>query len=95
MIFVVSTDNKLVAAPRRQLDEDISHAVLANGDPVLAAGEFDVEVGGSAIVVSALNDMSGHYQPGAGGLAIAQEALEAAGIGIRPDAVTSYDWESP
>ncbi len=95
MIYVVSTSRMIVAAPRRRLDEDISHAVLANGNPVFAAGEFDVEVDGSAIVVSALNDMSGHYQPGAGGLAIAREAFEAAGISVRPDAVTSYDWESP
>ena len=95
MIFVVITDGRLVAAPRRQHGENISHAVLANGGPVLAAGEFSVEFHGSEIVVSALNDMSGHYRPGAGGLAIAQESFETAGIRVRPDVVTSYHWEAP
>lgn len=94
MIFVVLLDGSLVAAPRRQRNEDISHTVLSGGGPVLAAGEFSVGFRGSEIVVSALNDMSGHYQPGTDGLAVAQEAFEAAGISILPDAVTSYDWEA-
>ncbi len=94
MIFVVLTDGRLVAAPRRQHGENISHAVLANGGPVLAAGEFSVEFHGSEIVVSALNDMSGHYRPGADGLAIAQETFETAEISVRSEAVTSYDWEA-
>ena len=67
---------------------------LANGGPVLAAGEFSVEFQGSEIVVSALNDMSGHYRPGADALAIAQETFETAGILVRSEAVTSYDWEA-
>lgn len=94
MIFVVLLDGRLVAAPRRQLDENISHAVLSNGDPVLAAGEFSVGFHGSQTVIAALNDMSGHYKPGADGLAVAQEAFETAGFSVSPDAITSYDWES-
>ena len=94
MIFVVSLDGSLVAAPRRQRNEDISHTVLSGGGPVLAAGEFSVAFRGSEIVVSALNDMSGHYKPGTDGLAVAQDAFEAAGISILADAVTSYDWEA-
>ena len=94
MIFVVSSDGQLVAAPREQGGAHTSHAVLANGEPVLAAGEFTVDFRGSEIVVSALNNMSGHYQPGADGLAVAQDAFEAAGISVRPGAATSYDWKS-
>lgn len=95
MIFVVLREGKLVAAPRERADAHTSHAVLANGDPVLAAGEFTVVLHGSEIVVSALNDMSGHYRPGAEGLAVAQRAFEAAGIDVRADAINSYDWEAP
>ncbi len=94
MIFVVLNNGKLVAAPRERGAAHTSHAVLANGGPVLAAGEFTVEFRGSEIMVSALNDMSGHYQPGADGLAVAQDAFEAAGISVRPEATTSYDWRS-
>lgn len=95
MIFAVLVDGSLVAAPRRHHDEDISHAALAGGGPVLAAGEFRVEFQGSAIAVSELNDMSGHYQPGAEGLVAAQRAFETAGIDVRPGAINSYDWEAP
>ena len=94
MIFVVLIDGSLVAAPRRHHDENISHAVLSGGDPVLAASEFSAELHGSVIVVTELNDMSGHYRPGADGLAAAQDAFEAAGISIRPGAIKSYDWEA-
>ncbi len=95
MIFVVLTGGGLVAVPRQQRYRHISHAVLASGAPVLAAGEFAVEYDGTMMIVSALNDMSGHYQPGTGALAVAAAAFEGAGFGVRPDAITSYDWEAP
>lgn len=34
-------------------------------------------------------------RPSAGSLAVAEEAFEGAGIGVRPDAITSYDLEAP
>ena len=102
MIFVVLTGGGLVAAPRLQRYRHISHTVLASGVPVLAAGEFAVEHDGTTMIVSALNNMSGHYQnmsghyqPGTGALAVAAEAFEAAGIRVLPDAVTPYDFGAP
>ena len=92
MIFVVLTEGGLVVAPRQQRLENISHAVLAERRPVLAAGEFEVEFEGRTMVVSALNNMSGHYQPAADSLEVAQEAFEAVGIYVRPGAVTPYDF---
>ncbi len=94
MIFVVLSDSRLVVAPRRQHNENISHAVLSDGNPVLAAGEFDVEFREAEIIVSAINNMSGHYQPAANVLEMAREAFDAAGISVRPDAVNPYDWEA-
>ena len=94
MIFVVLSWGGLVAAPRRQRGENTSHAVLADGGPVLAAGEFEVEFDGPTMFVSALNNMSGHYQPTPDSLAVAQEAFEAAGIHVRPGAVTPYDFKA-
>ena len=95
MIFVVSGEGKLVVARRRQRGEHISHAVLAGGGSVLAAGEFEVGFDGSSKVVSELNNMSGHYRPSADSLAVAAEAFEAAGIRVLPDAVTPYDFGAP
>ena len=95
MIFVVLSSGGLVAAPRQQQDEHISHAVLADGGSVLAAGEFEVRFDGSATVVSELNNMSGHYRPSADSLVVATEAFEAAGIRVLPDAVTPYDFGAP
>ena len=95
MIFVVLTGGGLVAAPQLQRYRHISHAVLASGAPVLAAGEFAVEYDGTTMIVSALNNMSGHYRPETGTLAVAAAAFERAGISVRPGAITSYDWEAP
>lgn len=95
MIFVVLPSGALVAAPRRRRGENISHAVLAAGGPVLAAGEFQMDFGGTTMEVSELDNMSGHYRPSSDALAIARTAFEAAGISVRPGAVTPYDWEAP
>ncbi|WP_420626347.1 hypothetical protein [Candidatus Poriferisodalis sp.] len=95
MVFVVLAGSGLVAAPRRQRGEHISHAVLADGGPVLAAGEFEVEFDGATMFISAINNMSGHFQPPADSLEVAQEAFGAAGIHVRPDAVTPYDFRAP
>ena len=95
MIFVLLPGGGLVAAPRQQRGEHISHPVLANGGTVLAAGEFQTDFDGSAIVVSELDNMSGHYQPSSATLALARTAFEAAGINVRPDGVRPYDWEAP
>lgn len=95
MIFVVLVNGALLAAPRRHHDEDISHAVLADGGPVLAAGEFDAEIIGPQLFVSSLNNLSGHYRPTADSLTVARRAFETAGITVRCDAITSDDWEAP
>ncbi len=94
MIYVVA-GGRLLASRRQVGIEHISHAVLAEGGPVKAAGEFEVVAEDGALVVSALNNMSGHYQPAEASLRQAQQAFEAAGIRVRPDAVQSYDFGSP
>ena len=94
MIYVVTTGQLL--ASRRQVGiEHISHAVLAGGGPVQAAGEFEVVAEDGALVVSALNNMSGHYRPSTESLEIAQQAFQAAGIRVRSGAIHSYDFGTP
>lgn len=95
MVFVVVGGGRLVAAPREQGGEHISHAVLADGGTVLAAGEFEVGFDGGAMVVSELNNVSGHYRPGESALTVARAAFDAAGIDVRSRGITSYDWGAP
>lgn len=91
MIYVVIGGQLLVS--KRQVGvEHITHAVLANGGPVQAAGEFEVVAEQRQLVVSALNNMSGHYCPPDASLQVAQEAFENAGIRVRSGAVQSYDF---
>lgn len=93
MIYVV-VSGRLLASKRQVGFEHISHAVLADGGSVQAAGEFEVEAGQRGLVVSALNNMSGHYRPAAASLDVARQAFEAAGIPVRSEAVHSYPWEA-
>ena len=94
MIYVVVGEHLLVSK-RRVGDEHISHAVLANGGPVQAAGEFDIGTEHEAPVVSVLNNMSGHYRPVEASLEVARIAFESAGLRIPTGAVHSYDWREP
>ncbi len=91
MIYVL-VGGHLLVSKRKVGDEHISHAVLANGGPVQAAGEFDIGTEHGAPVVSTLNNMSGHYRPAAASLEVARTAFESAGVRIPPGAVQSYDW---
>ena len=93
MIFVVVGD-RLLVSKRLVLGEHISHAVLVGGEPVQAAGEFEVVEEQEATVVSILTNMSGHYRPAKSSLAVAQEAFEAAGLRIRPGGVHHYDLQA-
>lgn len=91
MIFVV-VDGQLLVSKRRVMGESISHAVLADGGPVEVAGEFEVAGEGETVVVTALNNMSGHYRPDADSLSVAKEAFEARGVPVRPGCIRPYDW---
>jgi len=94
MIYVV-VGGRLLVSKRRADNEHISHAVLANGGPVHAAGEFKIKVDNSALAVSALDNMSGHYRPDEASLEVARTAFESAGVRIPTGAVQSYDWLEP
>ena len=93
MIYVVVGD-RLLASKRRAMGEHITHAVLADGEPVQAAGEFEVIELEGARVVAALNNVSGHYQPGPESLDVARRAFEARGLRVLPTGVEQYDWRS-
>ena len=91
MIYVV-VDGRLVVSKRRAMGENITHAVLANGRPVEAAGEFEAAREERTIAVSALDNMSGHYRPDSGSLSVAKEAFETRGVLVRPGCIRPYDW---
>ena len=93
MIFVV-VGGRLLVSKRLVQGEHISHAVIAGGEPVQAAGEFEVVEEQEATIVSILNNMSGHYRPAGASLTVAQEAFEAAGLRIRPGGVHHYDLQA-
>ena len=94
MIYVV-VGNRLLFSTRESRSEDITHAAIASGRPVQAAGEFEFERDRGTITVSMLNNMSGHYRPAASSLAVAREAFETRGFPVRPDNVRHHDWRAP
>lgn len=90
MIYVF-TRGKILASLRRVRGEHITHAVLALGRPVEAAGEFELMVAEHVSVVTALNNLSGHYRPHANSLDVAVEAFEERGLRVSADGVKPYD----
>lgn len=91
MIYVV-VGSRLLVSERHSLGAHLTHAVLAGGKPVQAAGELRVGWQQGTMVVTALNNASGHYQPAAESLAVAREAFESRGVPVRSDGVRHYDW---
>ena len=66
--------------------------MLAGGEPVQAAGEFEVMAEYDTKVVTALNNMSGHYQPDESSLTVAAQAFEDRGLQVQRDGIRGYDW---
>lgn len=89
MIYAVA-DDRLLVSPREAMGEHISHAVLVDGGPVWAAGEFEAVSVDGAIEIVALNNLSGHYRPGSESLTIARATFEARGATVRAEGVRNW-----
>lgn len=70
--FVVTEGNELLIAPHSVRQTEISHAVLSQGRPVLAAGQAEIAATSGQYVGMAITPHSGHYLNGA---SVAQSAL--------------------
>ena len=84
--YVVTKDGQLLTIPHTVKGVEISHAVIADGKPVLAAGQAQVASGGGMHIGMEIQPHSGHYHYGntasqnAASLAIAKAAFEGYGI---------------
>lgn len=94
MIYVVAGDQLLVSE-RQVMGVHITHAVLADGGPVQAAGEFEVVESEGAWTVMTLNSKSGHYRPGSESVEVAIEAFTVRGCRVLPKGVERYDGLTP
>jgi hypothetical protein len=88
--WVVTESGQLLIAPAAQGGVRITHAVVAGGQPVIAAGEAQVAVGAGRTIGLSINSQSGHYfenQPAEASqqsLAIGRAAFEiSAGISFQ------------
>jgi hypothetical protein len=80
--FVVTEGGELLIIPHTVNGVEISHAVLSEGKPVLAAGQADIVGTKGDFIGIAITSHSGHYLNGATleesaqSLQIAKEAFE-------------------
>lgn len=87
LIYVVTEERELIIAA---ISPSITHAVIATGLPVLAAGECDVAVYGEFKMVLDVSNKSGHYLPDAGCLDLVQEVFEDLDFVVGPGVFSSY-----
>lgn len=85
--WVVSLEQQLFVIPKFIQGQEISHTVLTNGEPVLAAGEADIAGDDGEYYLLNINNHSGHYQPSLNSLEIGKEAFIASGINILDSAI--------
>jgi hypothetical protein len=78
--YVVAVSGEVIITPHTVQGVEISHAVLSNGQDVLAAGEAEIAVAGGQYVGIDLNYRSGHFWPTAESLQAAREAFARIGI---------------
>ncbi|GAA6621878.1 hypothetical protein [Scytonema sp. NUACC26] len=78
--WAVTQEGELFIVPKYVQGQEISHAVITNGEPVLAAGEADISGFDDYYYLLSINNHSGHYQPSLSSLEIGRTAFKANGI---------------
>jgi len=78
--FIVDQLGDIVITPYAVNGVEISHAVLSNGQSVLAAGQAEVVTLGDKFFGININNHSGHFLPSAESLQTAREAFAKNGI---------------
>lgn len=76
--YVVTEQGELIVGPSRVGGKEIRHSVLADGEPVRAAGQVDL----AGNTVTYIDNDSGHYQPSADSLTVATDSWERAGFTV-------------
>lgn len=95
--YVILESGELVVAVPFLGPCRITHAVLAGGAAVLAAGTVDLVAGYDPVsrrnfnVVLRITNASGHYQPDIGTLELAAEQFRSLGFDVPPGSVQPYD----
>ena len=86
LIYVIKKDGTAAFAPRptnrsaafaRQRGRTLPHSMLAQGEPVLGAGECTTDDNGK---VDSINNQSGHYQPGETQLKQTKKIMDQGGL---------------
>lgn len=84
--WAVLADESLLVEPAYVDQEEISHAVLSGGEPVLAAGTADISGNAEHGYWGArIDNHSGHFLPSAESLQRGVDAFAAYGITFPPD----------
>ena len=78
--FVVSGSGEVILTPHTVKSIEISHAVLSDGQSVVAAGQAEIASSGGKFFGINLNNHSGHFMPSAESLQIARDAFAKIGI---------------
>jgi hypothetical protein len=80
--FVVTEGGQLIIGPQEVAGQEISHAVLSGGQPVLTAGQATIAGPGPGgeYYGLAISEHSGHFQPSPESLEIARAIFERFGI---------------
>jgi hypothetical protein len=82
--WAVLTNSQLRVVPKLVQHQEISHAILSDGQPVLAAGEAEVAGSSGRYFGIEINFHSGHFAPTAESLQIGRQAFAAFGIEFPP-----------
>lgn len=83
--FVVKKNGDLIVCQHTIKTIEISHAVLADGEDVLTAGEADISHGDGQFIGISIDNNSGHYKPSEESLEIAIKKFKEAGIEFPED----------
>ena len=78
--FVVTESGEVLISPHTIKGVEISHAVLSNGRPVLAAGQADIAASGGKFFGIGITNHSGHFIPSLESRNIAKESFKKLGI---------------
>jgi hypothetical protein len=78
--WAVTQSGELLIIPHTVSGMQIAHSVLAEGRPVLAAGEANIAVADNQCIGIGISNYSGHYLPNSSSLEIGKKSFESYGI---------------
>ena len=80
--WALTREEELFIIPKYRYGQEISHAVLSSGEPVLAAGEAEIAGRNGKYLMLQISNRSGHFLPTKASIELGKKFFRRQGIDV-------------